>query len=78
MVVSLCGTVLYYTRNGRRLEDMDSNASPGYALMASRGSKDIVEWRCENGDHRDVRYYSDGMEVDVATVEAWTGGKVQP
>ncbi len=61
----LVGTSMYYRKNGRRLNSVDRDVEPGYALRCSvRWPAEYVRWECATDPH-DVRWYLAGKPVDA-------------
>lgn len=60
----LTGDVFYFNANtGRRLKQMDTDCTAAYARKAS-DERVVTQWKCTNGDSRDVRYFLAGEQVD--------------
>lgn len=69
----MIGDVFYFTADGRRTADMDSNVSDNYARTATRPSENIYSvWTCRgDGDPRYSIVTHKGRVIHDGTGE-WT------
>lgn len=64
----LIGDIFYYDKSGRRLAHYDPGQTAVYAERASTDHEGTVEWRCRNGDPRDIRLFESGRQIPGRTV----------